>query len=195
MFKVPPSTSQFHNFWDTASYVQCELWLVRCWLTNILNGFVPSLGFGMSTNKRLPLCFIIMVPQLNYLLGYIMGFRAIIFGADLDDEDSGEDDRGAKCWYTQRRMRVQMGEDGCRWLHRHDVRSRLPRRSPAQDAVLTRSYRMGQDVIGGLLLHYSVGSRWSSSRPIGLGRYDDHSRPLMSLCLAFQIAETCMIAY
>ena len=38
-----------------------------------------------------------MVPQLDYLLGYIMGFRAMICGADLDDEDFGEDDHDEWC--------------------------------------------------------------------------------------------------
>ena len=38
-----------------------------------------------------------MVPQLDYLLGYIMGFRAMIRGADLDDEDFGEDDHDEWC--------------------------------------------------------------------------------------------------
>jgi hypothetical protein len=38
-----------------------------------------------------------MVPQLDYLLGHIMGFRAMIRGADLDDEDFGEDDHDEWC--------------------------------------------------------------------------------------------------
>jgi hypothetical protein len=47
-----------------------------------------------------------MVPQLDYLLGYIMGFRAMIRGADLDDEDFGEDDHDE--WYE---MMVHPEED------------------------------------------------------------------------------------
>ena len=35
-----------------------------------------------------------MVPQL---LAYTMGFRAMIRGADLDDEDFGEDDHDEWC--------------------------------------------------------------------------------------------------
>jgi hypothetical protein len=38
-----------------------------------------------------------MVPQLDYLLAYIMCFRAMIRGADLDDEDFDEDDYDEWC--------------------------------------------------------------------------------------------------
>jgi hypothetical protein len=38
-----------------------------------------------------------MVPQLDYLLAYIMGFWAMIHSVDLDDEDFGEDDHNEWC--------------------------------------------------------------------------------------------------
>jgi hypothetical protein len=43
---------------------------------------------------------------LHYLLAYIIGFRAMIRGADLDDEDFGEDDHDEWC-----EMMVHLEED------------------------------------------------------------------------------------